>query len=339
MLTLLVALLFVVVFAAVAATMTLLREWFNRTPASQPAAESADATPGALVEEVESPASSTFDWLRPVNAPAILREDSLSSISLWEGILTRVDGIEMMRHHIAEAGMKWSVGRLTALMLLSAAALFAILWRMSWVASWVAFGLSLAAGAMPYMVVRRRRAGRMAKFEEQFPEALDSLARSMRAGNALMAAMELLARETPHPLGGELRRVVEERRLGMHWDVALQHFAERVPIVEISVFVAAVQLQSRTGGKLHEVLAKLAENMREAAALRGEARSISSHGKLTGNILTAIPFVIAAMMTYVNPPSMLLLWSHPTGNQLIWLSVAALVAAHFIIRKLSDVKL
>jgi len=334
MLTLLAALLFLVVFAAVAAAMTLLRETVGRS-AVPPDAED----PGNPAGEDETQSLSSFDWLRPVNAPAILREDSLSSISLWEGILARVDGIEMMRHQIAEAGMSWSVGRLTAMMLLSAAAVFAILWRMSWVASWVAFALSIAAGALPYAAVRRRRAARLGKFEEQFPEALDSLARSLRAGNALMPAMELLSRETPQPLGGELRRIVEERRLGMHWDVALQHFAERVPIVEVSIFVAAIQLQSRTGGKLHEVLGKLAVNMREAAALRGEAKSISSHGKLTGNILTALPFVIAAMMSYVNPPSMLGLWNHPTGNQLIWLSIGALAAAHFIIRKLADVKL
>jgi tight adherence protein B len=283
--------------------------------------------------------SEPFDWLMPVRANALLKEESLSTISLFDRILARVDGAERMKARVAEAGLNWSVGRLTAMMLLSAAATFAILWKMSWVPTLAAFAISCAAGAGPYLIVLRRRSRRLNSIEEHFPDALDSLARSLRAGNALAAAFEILAREAPQPLGGEIRRTLNERNLGGNWDAALDRLAVRVPLPEMNVFVAALQLQSRTGGKLHEVLAKLAETMRESGALKGEIRSIAAHGRLTGLILTLLPIAIAGIMAYVNPPQMYLLWTHPTGNILIWAAGGCLLLAHIVIGKMVDIRI
>ncbi len=273
----------------------------------------------ATVEEV------VFDWLTPVNAPGLLNEESLSTISVWDRLLARFDGIEIMQHHLAQSGMKWTVGRLTSMMMLAGAATFAVLWKMSWASTYLVLGFSLAAAAGPYLMVLRRRSKRLTKIEEQFPEALDSLARSVRAGNALSAALELLGRESPQPLAGELQRTANQKNLGGNWDQALEGLARRVPIAEVSVFVGALQLQSRAGGKLHEVLAKLAETMRESAALKGEVRSIAAHGKLTGGILTILPLVIACIMSYVNPQQMLVLWNDPLGHKLIWTAIGCLV--------------
>lgn len=299
--------------------------------------------PTDLDEEAPMLVASTgdvnFDWLRPVHAPGLLDEESLSTISIWDRLLARFDGIEIMKQHLAQSGMRWTVGRLTSMMMLSGAATFAILWKMSWAGPTLVLGFSLAAAAGPYLMVLRRRAKRLAKIEEQFPEALDSLARSVRAGNALSAALELLARESPQPLAAELRRTANQRTLGGNWDQALEGLARRVPIAEVSVFVGALQLQSRAGGKLHEVLAKLSETMRESAALKSEVRAIAAHGKLTGGILTVLPVVIACMMSYVNPQQMLMLWNDPLGHKLIWAAVGCLVLAHVVIRKLVDIRL
>ncbi len=280
-----------------------------------------------------------FDWLTPVKAPGLLNAESLSTISMWDRLLARFDGIEIMKQQLAQAGMQWSVGRLTAMMMLAGAATFAILWKMSWAATPVVIGLTLVSVAGPYLMVLRRRSKRLAGIEDQFPEALDSLARSVRAGNALAAALELLARESPQPLAGELRRTVNQRTLGGNWDQALEGLAQRVPTAEVSVFVGALQLQSRAGGKLHEVLSKLAETMRESASLRSEVRSIAAHGKLTGGILTILPVVIACIMSFVNPQQMLVLWNDPLGHKLIWAAVGCLALAHVVIRKLVDIRI
>ncbi len=339
-----VALLVLAVFAAIFAVVMGVIMVGQSIGAPKPAA---DAAPGdgesARWSQPDGPESGTadaFDWLTPVHAPAgLLAGESLSTISFWDSLLARLNGVEMMKQHLAQAGMRWTVGRLTMMMLLAGAASFAILLPMSWVSSTFAGFLSLGASACPYLMVLRRRSKRLRLIEQQFPDALDSLARSVRAGNALAAALELLAREAPQPLSGELRRTVDQRTLGGNWDQALEGLAARLPVPEISVFVGALQLQSRSGGKLHEVLSKLAETMRESAALKGEIRSISAHGKMTGGILTALPALIAVMMSYVNPQQMLVLWNDPVGNNLIWIAIGCLILAHFVIRKLVDIRI
>ena len=105
------------------------------------------------------------------------------------------------------------------------------------------------------------------------------------------------------------------------------------------MFVQAVQLQNRTGGKLNEVLAKMAENMREATALKGEVRALAAHGKLTGTVLTILPLGIACVMAMVNPSYLAVLVYHPYGKFLISGAILCLLAAHFIIRRIVDIKL
>src|ERR1700676_4509603 len=123
------------------------------------------------------------------------------------------------------------------------------------------------------------------------------------------------------------------------WGVALANLGERMPLLEVSMFASAIQLQNRTGGKLNEVLAKMAEDMREATALKGEVRSLAAHGKLTGAVLTMLPLVISGIMMVVNPSYMAVLIYHPYGKYLIAGAVICLVLAHFVIRRLVDIRL
>jgi tight adherence protein B len=279
------------------------------------------------------------DWLESLEAPNLLKNEQLSTISFWHGFLARVDGVEILKMRIAEAGLRWSVGRVTAAMLLAGASTLTILIRMDWMPRLAIVFVALTAASVPYVVILRRRAKRLFQFEQQFPEALDTLARALRAGNTLGAALEVLARETKAPLSTEIRKTVDERTLGLTWEQALQNLAERVPILEVSMFVATVQLQTRTGGRLHEVLMKLSETMREAASLKGEVRAITAHGRMTGGILTLLPIGIAATMTYVNPDHLLSLYRHPFGKDLILAAILCLIAAHVVIRKLVDIRI
>lgn len=272
------------------------------------------------------------------DSPALLRDESLSTISFWEKVLTRFQGIESMQQKIEQAGLRWSVGRLTAMMLLSGSAVAVICWRISWVSPALTIVFSVAAAVAPYSTVMRRRCQRLDRIETVFPDVLDSLARSLRAGNPLAAALDMLAREGPQPLAGELRRLVDERNLGMDWHQALENFAQRIPLTEIRVFVAAILLHSRAGGRLNEVVAGLAESLREAGSLRGEARSIASQGRATGKILTALPIVIAVLTAYLNPAALIILWNDPVGNHLIWLSATCLVLAWVVIRRMVEAR-
>lgn len=278
----------------------------------------------------------TVSWVDPVR---LLRSETRSSISIWDSILARFDFIDVMQQRLAESGLKWSVGRLTAQMLLTATLALTVLMRTGLVSPVAALVIGCAFGFLPYGYVLRVRGKRLERFEGQFPDALDSLARALHAGHPLSTGLKMLLYEAPEPLRSEIAITGDERKLGGSWDEALANLATRVPLPEVSVFAAAVTLQNRTGGQLGEVLGRLAESMRETNALRSEVRSIAAHGRLTGNILTALPAFIAVMMSWVNPSYLQVLWHHPSGKDLIAAALISLTAAHFVIRKMVDIKI
>lgn len=272
-------------------------------------------------------------------SPRVLKDEALSSISLWANLLERSDLVRIMRRHLEQADLSWSVGRVTMLMLLASSVALAIAMREDRIPGIVAVLIAVLVGFLPYLYIARRRAKRFRQFEENFPDALDSLARALRAGHTFAAGMEIVAQECEAPVSAELRKTAAEANLGNSWEHALANLSERMPLLEVSMFAAAVQMQTRTGGKLNEVLAKLAENMREATSLRGEVRALAAHGKMTGAVLTVLPLVIAGMMMVVNPSYLTILFYHPYGKFLICGAILCLVLAHVVIRRIVDIKI
>ena len=289
--------------------------------------------------EVASPASGHAGGSDDARtAPLLIREESLSTISMWHRLLTQFDFIEILKTRIAEAGLRWSMGRTTASMLLGGALGAALAFGFEWMPPGSSIVLAIAGAMPPYIYILQKRTARLRRFEEQFPDALDSLARAMRAGHPFAGGMELLAGECPAPLGGEIRRACDEWRLGLPWNQALYHLAERVPILELRLFTAAVILQSRSGGKLSEVLEKLADTTRESVSLRGDVRAISANGRLTGLVLTILPLLIAATMFVTSPAYIGTLFEYPQGKYLMMGSAGCLVLGHFAIRKIVNIK-
>jgi tight adherence protein B len=266
---------------------------------------------------------------------ALFRSERLSTLNFWDSLLTRFDFVDALRARIAQADLNWSVGRVTLAMLLLGTITLLVLAK--WAAFWAVIGAVVVA-YMPYAYILHRRTQRFRKFSENFPDALDSLARALRAGYPLSASMEMIASETLPPVSQEIRQTAAEANLGMGWPQALENLALRVPLLEVNMFIAAVQLHARTGGKLSEVLGGLAENMRESLSLQGEVRSMAAHGKLTGLILTILPLIIAFMMIVVSPGYEQVLYNDPMGKNLIIAAVLCLILAHFIIRKIVDIK-
>ena len=271
-------------------------------------------------------------------ASSLLKNESLSTISVLASLLAQFDFAHLLQEHLEQAGLNWTVGRLTSMMLLAGAVGLVVVINMAWMPLWFGLALAVFAAQTPYLYVRRRRARRLAQFEEQLPDALDFLSRSLRAGHPLGVGLDMLANESSEPLAAEIRRTYEERQLGRSWEQALSNLSERVPIVDVGFFGAAVQMQSRTGGKLGEVLGRLAETMRERFALRGEIRSISAHGRLTGLVLTLIPIVVAVTMMAVNPAYLQILLGNPFGKDLVLAAGICLLLAHLIIRRIVDIK-
>ena len=188
------------------------------------------------------------------------------------------------------------------------------------------------------LVVARKRTRRMRQFEEQFPESLEFVARSMRAGHAFSVSLEMIHREFQEPLAGEFRRTFEEHNLGLPLDVALQKLAKRVPSLDVHFFVSAVLLQKRTGGNLAEILDKLAYVIRERFKLRGKIRAISAHGKMTGTALTCIPIGVAVMMFYVNPDYIRFFFQDDVGNLMLGGAVLLQLIGYGVMRKIVNIE-
>ncbi|MCX6624475.1 MAG: type II secretion system F family protein [Acidobacteria bacterium] len=269
----------------------------------------------------------------------LIRTEELSSIGLWSSLLARFDFVDGLKSRLAQADLGWSVGRITLLMLLFGAVFSAVLLNWSWIPGWAAIAGGIGGTLLPYFYVSHRRRARFIKLSQQFPEALDSLTRAMRAGHPVATALDLLAEETPMPLAAELRRTVTEVRLGLPLEQALDNFSNRLPLLEVGIFSSALRLQVRTGGKLSEVMEKLAESMREAESLRSEVRAIAAHGRMTGIILTALPIFIAGTMATVNPGYLETLTNYEHGRDLIAGAVACLILAHFVIRRIVDIRI
>jgi tight adherence protein B len=273
------------------------------------------------------------------DTPLLLRGDELSTISPWRKLLEQFDFIEKLKRRIDQADLAWSVGRVTLLMLLSGAVALVALSKLAWLPFWAKAAGALLIAFLPYGYILGKRDRRLHSLEDQVPDALDSLARALRAGYPFTAALEHIATQTPQPLGKELRQTAAEGALGMPWERALDNLTRRVPLGDVHVFVAAVQMQSRTGGNLSEILDKLSENMREAAAIRGEVRSLSAQGRMAGRVLTVVPIFIAGVMVMVNPTFLNPLLEDRTGRNLLAASALGVVAAHFVIRKIVDIRL
>ncbi len=244
-----------------------------------------------------------------------------------------------LQEMIEQAGMKWSTHRLVNTCLLAVVAVWALAWvllpdqfhRFSYIPA-------LAAGALPVLYVIRKRKARMKRFEELFPDSLEFVSRSMRAGHAFSVSLEMIHREFQEPLAGEFRRTFEEHNLGLPLDVALQKLAKRVPSLDVHFFVSAVLLQKRTGGNLAEILDKLAYVIRERFKLRGRIRAISAHGRMTGIALSCIPIGVAVLMFYTNPDYVKFFFTDDVGNMMLGSAIALQVAGFFIMKQITKIE-
>jgi len=198
----------------------------------------------------------------------------------------------------------------------------------------LALGAATALGLLPLWYVRRKARLRVNSFEEQFPDCLEFVSRSMRAGHAFSVAIEMAHREFSDPLAVELRRAFEEQNLGQPLEIVLRKLSERVPSMDVQFFVSAVLLQKRTGGNLAEVLDKLAQLIRERFKLRARIRAVSAQGLMSGRILSAIPAGVALMMFVINPQYARFFIDDPVGHLLVAAGLGLQLLGYLVIRKI-----
>ncbi|HEV8208969.1 MAG TPA: type II secretion system F family protein [Vicinamibacterales bacterium] len=190
----------------------------------------------------------------------------------------------------------------------------------------------LVVAAAPFGFLKHRRSARQKRFEEQFPEALDLLARAIRAGHAFQTALGMVADELSDPVGPEFKKTFDQQNYGLPLRDALNEMAARVAILDVRFFVTAVLIQRDTGGNLSEILDNLAHVVRERFKIKRQVRVHTAHGRFTGYVLLALPAALAVALTFINPEHMNLLFRERMGQTMLTGALVMQTVGFFWIR-------
>lgn len=209
----------------------------------------------------------------------------------------------------------------------------------SWIPR-VALGLLAGAllGSIPYAVLSILRGQRLRKFEEQFPEAVDLIARALRAGHALTTGLRMAADELPEPVSTEFKLLHDQQNYGLPIPEAFRLFADRVPLIDARFFVTAVLTQRDAGGNLAEVLDNLSAVIRERFKIKRQLRVVSAHGRLTGIVLAGLPPTLGLFLLLRMPNHFQILLEDPAGIRMIIAAIFLQVLGAFLIYKITKVE-
>jgi tight adherence protein B len=204
------------------------------------------------------------------------------------------------------------------------------------------FYVPLLTGAIaatgPILYVMHLRNKRLSKFATQLGEALELVARALRAGHSVAAAMQSVADEMPDPIASEFGRVYEEQNLGVSLDVALRNMGERIPNLDLKFFVTAVCIQRQTGGDLAEILDKIGYVIRERFKIMGMVQALTGEGRISGVVLIGLPFFLLLIMMYLSPAYVSLLWTDPRGRTMSGMGCLSMLIGAIAIRKIVNIK-
>jgi tight adherence protein B len=264
---------------------------------------------------------------------ALLRDEVLSRIPAFDSFLRRSERVSLLQKMLAQGHVDVRAGNF--LILCAAAALvFAALGVFASGNFMIGWAGALLGFFVPYAYAAHRRTKRFQQFEEKFPEAIDTLARAVRAGHAFTTALEMIANEVSEPVAGEFRQLYEEQKFGLPVRDALVNLADRVPLVDVKFFVTAVMLQRETGGNLAEILDNLSYVIRERFKILRQVRVHTAQGRLTMVLLMALPPAIVVIMMLINPGFIRPLFTEWLGHVGIVVGITLQTLGYFFIRKI-----
>jgi len=269
---------------------------------------------------------------------SILRKEVLSEIPTVNRILTNIPIARRMNRFVQQANVPYTLGFFVLLMiLLGSTGLFGGLMITRNPVLSISIGICLAA--LPLFYVGSMKKRRMQKFERQLPDALELVARALKAGHAFSSGMQLAADEFDDPLGTEFQNTLDEINFGASVPDALKNLSIRVECPDLRYFIVSVIVQRETGGNLAEIIENLAHLIRERFKLRGRVQVLAAEGKLSGIILVAIPFLVVLALRFMNPTYIATLIEDPAGRAMAAMAVFLMVLGVLVMKKMIDIKI
>jgi len=279
--------------------------------------------------------SSPFD--EPVSGESLIKRQTSGPLPALDRLAGRTGRGSAMGTWIEQSGMRITLSGLL-LIAIGAAALTAFMAAVVVPVPFAAAGGAALGFAVPFLLVQRRRTGRLRKFEEMFPEALDLISRAVRAGHAFSAGLKMAADEVAEPVGPEFRKTFEEQNYGLPLKDALINMSVRVPLLDVKFFSTAVLIQRDTGGNLAEILDNLAHVVRERFKILRQVRVHTAHGRFTGYVLLALPAALAVALMFINPEHMSLLFRERVGQMLVTAVLVMQTVGYLWIRKIIKIE-
>ena len=269
---------------------------------------------------------------RPAEMPLIIRNDEYSQIPLLNRLLQKLQVFDNLRRLIEQADVSIKVGQLL-LMILASGSLGIFLTFGSTNLVLMSLCASLFASVpLAYIYYRRRR--RIKLFEEQFPDALDMMSNSIKAGFGLTRAMQLVAEEEPDPIGMEFGKTFEEINLGLPLKEAVMNLTQRIDSIDLKLFVTAILIQRESGGNLTEILGKIGSTIRARFKLIGQIKVFTTQARFSGWILGSLPIVMGGLISILNPGYIMLLFTEPLGQYMVALGVVLQILGFIIIQNI-----
>jgi tight adherence protein B len=266
----------------------------------------------------------------------IVRRVTFSRIAWIDRILRETNSALHLQLLLEQAKMGWTVGRFffysACFMLVGA--IIGNIWMPVGFVGW--FGIVL--GVAPLLFVLYRRSARFRRFNLQLPDAVDLIARSLRAGHSLPSALVTVAEEIVDPLGPEFRQCADEMTFGLPFREAMLNLFRRFPLPDLQFLVAAILVQKETGGNLAELLDKTAAVLRSRIQLQQKVKVYTAQGRMTGVILIALPFVCFILLNVIRPGYTSPLFETETGRKMVYLTLASMFVGAMVIRRIIQIK-
>ena len=268
---------------------------------------------------------------------SIVKKITFSTIPALDQFLRHNRAAVGLQLLIEQADVTWTVGRVvfSTLLLICLGAALGNWWIAPGFMGWLP---GLVLGLIPYIYLVQKRQLRLRRFTQLLPEAIDLMSRGLRAGQALPASIETVARESDEPLRSEFRRAADEQSFGLPFRECMINLSRRVPIPDLQFLVTAILVQKETGGNLAQILDKASHVIRERVRVAGQLRIRTAQGRLTGWILVAIPFVIFFGMNLLHPGYGKVLFENPSGQKMVTYASVMMLVGILLIRKIVNPK-
>ena len=268
---------------------------------------------------------------------SLFKQRVLSRSPALDSLLGRIPSTQAINGFLTQSGLSWTVAYLLGLTVLGVAFGFALplFLRASLLA---ALGSAIACGCLPWLYMLGAKKKRIARIEEQLPDAVDLMARALRAGHAFPNAVRMVGEEMTQPIGDEFKTLFDEVNYGASMQEALLNLADRIPSTDVKYLVIAVMIQRETGGNLAEVLNNIGTIIRARLKLFGAIRVLSAEGRLSAWILSVLPFAAALLIQLVNPQFMRVLWTDPAGMKMVYAALTIMAFGILWMRRIIRIR-